>query len=292
MAKTQTSRGAKRTRRGRGLSTRRKTQTKRVSKNPVKPPPGGGLSARGLTKYIETKSLEGDPNTRFMDITSASATKPQATTIIIPNAWKFGLKRGTGAAGEFIGSSVYDRYLNMKMVIDFSHLLPVGMGTGTVTNPIENLHYIMGFCKNTLRDVPETVVKMADYEQAVGSALVVDNVGSHFLSYSTKWMNFKVLKRGKLQPRNSNKNFNPSQQDQADGVVQGNEGPQSIQMKFNWTLKRKAKMVQDTTSGSQHFIRQDSWIPFIAFYSASLHGQAADKVPHINSVSKLWYSDS
>jgi hypothetical protein len=291
MAKTQTSRGAKRTRRGRGTSTRRKAQVKRVSKNPVKPPPGGGLSARGLTKYVETKSVEGVAGSLFMDVTSASATKPQSTTILIPPAWGGGLTRGTGDSGEFIGSSVYDRYLNMKCVIDFSHLLPVGAGTGHATSPIENVHYIMGFCKNTLRDVPETVVKSSDYDQSIGAAMVVDNVGSHFLSYSQKWMNFKILKRGKLMPRNSNKNFNPSQQDGLEGIVQGTEGPQSIQMKFNWTLKRKAKLVADTANAGK-FIRQDSWIPFVAFYSASLHGQNADKVPHINLVSKLWYSDS
>ncbi len=274
--------------------TKKTTAKKKgVSKNPVKPPPGGGLSARGLTKYIETKSVEGLPNQRFMDVTSATATKPQSTTVIIPNAWKFGLTRGTGSSGDFIGSSVYDRYLNMKMVIDFSHLLPVGPAPDLSPNPIENVHYIMGFCKNTLRDVPETVVKLADYEQSVGSALVVDNVGSKFLSYSQKWMNFKILKRGKLMPRNSNRNFNPDQTDiSGDTAVQGHIGPQSIQLKWNWTLKRKAKMVADTTDGSGKFIRQDSWIPFVAFYSASLHGQAADKVPHINAVSKLWYSDS
>jgi hypothetical protein len=64
-----------------------------------------------------------------------------------------------------------------------------------------------------------------------------------------------------------------------------------INMKFDWTIKRKQLLSADINT-PPNYIRGDSWIPFVAFYSASLSAYEETDVPEIEHISKIWYTDA
>lgn len=257
-----------------------------------KPVNKGNLRARNLQPFMETKSVESGPVSLYMDTTVANSAKPQATTIIIPESWKT-LDRGL-TDSTFVGRDVFDRYCNMKLLITFDALLPLSQhaSAGYATSSINNIKYVQFWAKNTLENstVP-SLYAPAEFSTVAGKAMVDDNFGSHFLKYETKSnKNIKIIKSGYLRPKNRQKNFNPGRLNTESGVESGSLIPEPIKMSFTWDIKRKNRMHSVPTT--TNFVRAESWVPGVCFYSASLAGQSATNVPHIVHISKTWFSDS
>lgn len=256
---------------------------RKTSRFPKKKVNTGNLRRRNLQPYFETKFNEQGPTTLYMDVSNAiEDVKPQATTVIVPTAWSSGLVQGLGVS-QLLGQDVFDRYLNMKMLINFADIPP----QSTTAGPIANIRYVQGWCKRKQSaSVLASSYATTDYEAIVKKAMVDCNFGSNFLSYSEKWKDLKVIKTGYLRPKNINKNFNPTEQ-----MGEELQSHEPMKMKFNWTLQRKTRLEpKHPLDGT--FLRANSWVPFIAFYSSTLHGQESDEVPAITHVSKLWYTDS
>lgn len=254
---------------------------RKTSRYPKKRVNTGNLKRRNLQPYVETKSAEASALTQYMDVTSATNVKPQATTVIVPGCWSEGLHQGF-ASNQFIGQDVFDRYLSQKMLINFADVPP----QSTTAGPIANIRYVQGWCKRKQSaSVIASSYNFTDYQAIVEKAMVDCNFGSNFLSYSEKWKDLKIIKTGYLRPKNLNKNFNPTEF--ASEELQSHE---PMKMKFNWTIQRKNRLYPSGTGTS--YLRADSWIPFVCFYSSTLHGQEEDEVPSITHISKIWYSDS
>lgn len=256
-------------------------RSKKAKRKPVNK---GNLKKRNLQPYVETKAIETTAASLFMDTTSAVPdTKPQATTVIVPDAWAVGLHRGLNP-DQVIGQDVFDRYLNMKMLISFNTLLPATQPPSAIAN----IRYVQGWVKRQQSSsVLSAHYAATDYHTIVLKTFVDNDFGSNFLSYSSKWKDLKIIKSGYLRPKNTNKNFNPESVAASDTI-----GPhqEPIRMKFNWRIQRKNRLTP-ADAGEVHF-RADSWIPFVAFYSSSLHNQTPNQVPSISHVSKLWFTDS
>jgi hypothetical protein len=272
-------------------NARKKPVAKRQFKK-RKPVNQGNLRRRNLQPFMETKSVESSATSLYMDVTSGTAAKPQATTILIPESWKT-LDRGL-TDSTFVGRDVFDRYCNMKLLISFDQLLPFSQHaqTGYATSQINNIKYVQFWAKNTMENatVP-TLYNPSEFATIAGKAMVDDNFGSHFLKYETKSAsNLKIIKSGYLNPKNKQKNFNPGRVSLETGIDTGSTYPEPIKMSFTWDIKRKNRMypVPSTTN----FVRAESWVPGVCFYSASLHGQDSTKVPHISVISKTWFADS
>lgn len=251
-------------------------------KGPAVPKGGkrGGLKTRHLQPYVETKSLqrtdiENVQNGTALNTSAATNVKPRATTILIPKAWSDGLAPGVGNS-QVVGNSVYDRYLTMKIVLT---------NFNNTSQAYNNIRCVQGWCKQPLQPTLDGVDPTStQYVTKVGRAMVVDDFGSEFLTFSKKWKHFVVTKSFIVQRRNQNTQvYNP-----ADGFSFN-----PINMKFDWTIKRKNLLLEDSDVGSANLIRAHSWIPFVAFYSLSLDGVGAEEdPPKIAAISKLWYSDS
>lgn len=267
-----------------GYRKKRPARKKQYKRKPVNK---GNLRKRNLQPFVETKSVESAAESLYMDVTNATTVKPQATTILIPTSWKT-LQRGL-TDSTFVGRDVYDRYCNMKVLIDFSALPVVVDGTNL---PIENIRYVQFWAKNTLsKSTTPALYDPSEFVTIAGKAMLDDNFGSHFLKYQDKSAkHIKIIKQGYLRARNTNTNFNPSFTDSEGTGTQGTRRVPAIKMSFNWKIQRKNRMHE--VANSSNFVRADSWVPGVCFYSSSLHGQNASHVPHITMVSKTWFSDS
>ena len=178
-------------------------RSKATRKKPVNK---GNMKKRNLQPFIETKALETGAVSETMDTTSATDyIKPQATTVIVPTSWAQGLGQGLGT-NQVIGQDVFDRYLNMKCLIDFSTLAPASASGDNIAN----VRYIQGWCKRQMSSsVKENEYSSLVYKAIVLKAMADSEFGSNFLSYSSKWKDLKIIKSGYLRPKNAMKNFNP-----------------------------------------------------------------------------------
>lgn len=273
--------------------TRRNITRKKVhhaygkKKGPAVPLGGkkGGLNNRHLQPYFESKSLQTPVSSAvYLNVADATATVPAQTTIIVPPAWANGLARGL-ADNQLIGRQVYDRYLTMKLELSFKDLVTHALGSSLA--PISNLTVIQGWCMRKALPIESTGVALAPslFGAIVGRAMIEDEFGSKFLSFSNKWRNIKVIKRFNVRPKNRQKMFNPIPSATDDQPVQA----LPVNLKFDWTIKRKQFLTQGESTA---FLRGDSWIPFVAFYSSSLAGYEDDQVPQYKELSKIWYTDA
>ncbi len=266
--------------------TKRNTsrRTKKSYKGPAVPIGGkrGGLKTRHLQPYIETKSFESEVTEQTpLEVGDETPRNPAQTTIIVPDAWSMGLAQGFGQ-DQLVGNTCFDRYLNMKLRLSF-----INVGSASADDgPIANIRCVQGWIKRPMLPTSGTSqgVNQSTFVELVGRAMLEDGWGSEFLKYSQKWRNIKVVKSFMVQPVNRQKAFNAHE-------AGGNDELMPINMTFNWDIKRKQLLVQEDESPSK-FIRANSWIPFVAFYSKSLEAYESTDVPEYQYVSKIWYSDS
>lgn len=255
----------------------------------------GKLKQRNLQGVIETKTktISPDGDSRYLDISAGTASRPVNSTIIVPGAWASGLEQGLAAFdGQMVGQDVTDRYLNFRMRLDFDDLQYT---TTPFYHGITNLKYIQGWCHDTLIDYDPASIVEADFTTRVGRMLVRCNMGSDFLEYQKPWKNVTILKRGFLRGRNKNERLNPSGEASAGASAQA-PVPAPLERSFNWTLKRKTNLVEGA-DGPPMFYRNKSWIPFLVIYSTTLRADApdkplADEVPKFTGASKIWYADA
>lgn len=265
-------------------NVRRKTyRSKKTYKGPARPLGGnrGGLKKRHLTPYVESKAYETTKTSPVpLNTEAATLLLPAQTTLIIPPAWADGLKQGF-AQNQFTGVSVFDRFLTMKLKMTFLNVGDADADNG----PINNIRCVQGWIKRKLlpTTAASTAVEAETFHTVAGRAMLEDGWGSEFLKFSEKWRNIKVIRSFMVKPVNRQKAFNEQ--------VDAEHELMPINMKFNWTIKRKQLLSADIDT-PPNFIRGDSWIPFVAFYSASLAYYDDATVPEVEHISKIWYTDS
>lgn len=262
-----------------------------------RPGRGGGLANRKLQPYIETKHVtlasDGVNLNQSPEQTGPTVFKPANCSIIVPEPWSVGLQQGV-TANDFIGNSVFDRFLSLKCSLDFS-----SVDTGDATSFVSDLRYIQGWCTMTQANHNFSVsdLENVDYMSTVGQQLIASNLGTTFLSYGKSWKSIKVISSGRVKPANRNRNLqpltvyaNPAPAPTAVPTFSSESIPPNWNKEFKWTIKRKTFLHQNKTT-TQH-VRNRSWIPFVAFYCPTMSNISSEQTPILNSISKLYFSDS
>lgn len=183
---------------------------------------------------------------------------------------------------EMVGSSIYSRYLKLKVEVNFPG------GADVIVNPFK-MYLVSGWITNPLNKNYNTAIHVNDVTQEILNSHVESMLLEHFdestdrLSFQRKSRsNIKILSYRRILPKTAESVF--GQQTHVEQVAPGSSSktasgaPASVQINHTWKVMRKihyslglsesdANTLPETGDNElQNYFVNDSWIPFSCFY--------------------------
>lgn len=183
---------------------------------------------------------------------------------------------------EMIGSSIFSRYLKLKVEVNFPG------GPDVIVNPFK-MYLISGWVTNPLNKNYNTAIHVNDVTQSILNSHVESMLLEHF-DESTDRLNFQRKTRSNIKiesyrrilPKTAESVF--GQQTHVEQVAPGSSSktasgaPASVQLNHSWKVMRKVHyslglsesdgntLPQAGDRELQNYFVNDSWIPFSCFY--------------------------